>query len=311
MVYGTADYIDEDDRVTGAYANDEYSFDRLMADCMICQPAAFWRRRIADRVGPFDEALHYVMDYDYWQRIALAGGKIQFIPDKLASSRRYAETKTLSAKAAVHREIFEVCRRNAGRTHLNYFFGYWHHLMHDRDDLRARFLRRLPLTYIDLGWLHHRWFHGKLYFARELGEYLAGELRKRAAGTYQRCRTALGAQPPKVDTIAPQGKVRGFFADSWLGPEVEVPPREGRPGLHLHLAGTAPVNSTMTLLVGNAEVRKLPLAAGVPQRVSIPFEFDGPRSLRIVFSDSIVDAVNRRLAFHLHDTNIFSEQDTW
>src|SRR5262245_29974254 len=69
LVYGRAHYIDEHDQVVGAYHTDDYSFARLMHDCCICQPAAFWRRRIQDRVGAFDEALDYAMDYDYWLRV--------------------------------------------------------------------------------------------------------------------------------------------------------------------------------------------------------------------------------------------------
>lgn len=41
MVYGQADYIDEQDNIIGTYRTDEYSFNRLAKDCMICQPSAF------------------------------------------------------------------------------------------------------------------------------------------------------------------------------------------------------------------------------------------------------------------------------
>ncbi len=36
----------------------------------IPQPTAFWRREVADAVGPLDESLNYVMDLDYWIRIS-------------------------------------------------------------------------------------------------------------------------------------------------------------------------------------------------------------------------------------------------
>ena len=70
LIYGDADYIDEMDNVTGVYSTAEYSFERLMQDCCICQPAAFWRARIAEKVGAFDERLQFAMDFDYWLRIA-------------------------------------------------------------------------------------------------------------------------------------------------------------------------------------------------------------------------------------------------
>ena len=52
LVYGDADYIDADDRVTGMYPTADYSFERLMEDCCICQPAAYWRASVTESVGP-------------------------------------------------------------------------------------------------------------------------------------------------------------------------------------------------------------------------------------------------------------------
>lgn len=37
----------------------------------ISQPATFWRKKITDDIGGFDESLNYSMDYDYWLRTSL------------------------------------------------------------------------------------------------------------------------------------------------------------------------------------------------------------------------------------------------
>ena len=42
---GRAAFIDPADRYLGMYPTAPYSFPRLMEDCCICQPAAFWTRR--------------------------------------------------------------------------------------------------------------------------------------------------------------------------------------------------------------------------------------------------------------------------
>jgi glycosyltransferase involved in cell wall biosynthesis len=34
------------------------------------QPSIFWRREVFERVGPLDERQHYIMDFDYWVRVA-------------------------------------------------------------------------------------------------------------------------------------------------------------------------------------------------------------------------------------------------
>jgi len=37
---------------------------------MLPQPSTFWSRRAFKQVGEFNEKYHYVMDYDYWLRMA-------------------------------------------------------------------------------------------------------------------------------------------------------------------------------------------------------------------------------------------------
>ena len=127
MLYGKADYIDKEDKKTGMYNTDVYSFERNMFDCCICQPASFWRKRVADIVGKFDESLHYAMDYDYWLRMDRAGGRILHIPDILAASRRYEETKTLSQREEIFSEIFKICKTHGNYVSRNYFDGLWHY----------------------------------------------------------------------------------------------------------------------------------------------------------------------------------------
>ncbi|MCQ3944309.1 MAG: glycosyltransferase [bacterium] len=41
-----------------------------IADSMLPQPSTFWSRNAWEKVGEFNEAYHYVMDYDYWLRMS-------------------------------------------------------------------------------------------------------------------------------------------------------------------------------------------------------------------------------------------------
>lgn len=157
LLYGDADYLDEDDRIIGAYATEPYSFARLAEENIVCQPAAFWRSRLGRRVGPFDEALRYAMDYDYWLRIAQAGGRIEYLPRTLAASRLHPRAKTVAERPRVLREIFAVSEARLGRVGRTYFVGLWH------DRLKAlRWLgplRRSRRLYQAMGYLHHQWYH--------------------------------------------------------------------------------------------------------------------------------------------------------
>lgn len=159
MVYGKAIYIDTDDKKTGTYNTDDYSFERLMFDCCVCQPAAFWRKRIARKAGDFDQQLNYVMDYDYWLRIDRIGGNIQHMPDLLAASRLYPETKTLSSRREIYREIFKICLKHGGYVDRNFFFGLWHHLTHENETGWLGKSAWLKKNYAKLVSLHYYAFH--------------------------------------------------------------------------------------------------------------------------------------------------------
>lgn len=46
-----------------------YSYNKLCITNFIAQPATFWRKKVHNKVGYFDQTLHYVMDYDFWIRL--------------------------------------------------------------------------------------------------------------------------------------------------------------------------------------------------------------------------------------------------
>jgi glycosyltransferase involved in cell wall biosynthesis len=311
MVYGDADYIDEGDRVIGVYRTAEYSVGRLLEDCMVCQPAAFWRRRIAEEVGPFDDRLNFTMDYDYWLRIAKVGGDIRFLREKLACSRLYAETKTLSARSKIYKEIFKVCRRHAGYVHLSYYQGYWHHLLHEKYQKASRMLRASAGLHARLGALHHRWAHPKRYSLRQVVPSFA----VKAAGRLALAggKRGVAASPPA--SVAPVVDQRlplvGFLTDNWLEPRLSVPPKARAPGQVLRIAGWSPVDVEMSVRAGDREIRKFALKAHRYEKMTFPADLVGADRIEILFSAFMEDSANRRLSFLLQDTNIFTEQDTY
>jgi glycosyltransferase involved in cell wall biosynthesis len=309
LVYGRADYIDEHDQVTGTYNTAEYSFPRLMMDCCICQPAAFWRRRIADKIGPFDERLNYVMDYDYWLRIDRAGGCLEHIHDKLACSRRYPETKTLSGRYKIYREIFRVCKQHGGYVDIGFCHGFWHHLCWERAGSLPSRLRWLPRFQTGMAHLHHKWLNRDRY---TVGRVLTGVGRRlgRLAGVGLGPFAALLGRMERWSKLLTRRKwVRGFWDDNWLAPTCRVVLKDrGRDGW-LRLAGTAPRDMTLTVRAGRRIVGAFPLRADRYETVCFPVQAELGHRLTLHFSDQVVDASGRVVSFLLQDTNLFSEQD--
>jgi len=147
MLYGNADYIDANGAVIGSYPTAAYSFERLMHDCCVCQAAAFWRRRIVDRIGPFDVTLQTAMDYEYWLRMATSGAIIHHTTDKLAQSRLHADAKTLAMRGVIYKEIFAICDKHGGYISLSYFHGRWAYRLYETWSGGERLRRLLPRAY--------------------------------------------------------------------------------------------------------------------------------------------------------------------
>src|SRR5205823_4831882 len=99
----------------------------LQEENCICQPAAFWRARVAEVVGPFNESLRYAMDYEYWLRLARAGARFHYVDRVLAATRRHPATKSLSERGEVLREIIAVSEAQSHYVGRTYFIGLWHH----------------------------------------------------------------------------------------------------------------------------------------------------------------------------------------
>ncbi|MDR7417465.1 MAG: glycosyltransferase family 2 protein [Armatimonadota bacterium] len=118
-IYGDCDYVDAQGRVLGPYPTRPYDYVALVRDArnFIPQPAAFLRRRLLDRVGPLDETLHYVMDFDYWLRAGLHH-TIAYLPVRLAATRLHARAKSVTSGAAFGQELVGVYRRLFARDDL-------------------------------------------------------------------------------------------------------------------------------------------------------------------------------------------------
>lgn len=132
VVYGMADHIDINGLVIDSYPTQPWNYERLKENCFICQPALFFRRRIIEAHGLFDEKLNYCMDYEYWLRLGHMGVVFHYLENKLAGSRMYSTNKTLGSKLNVHKEINNMFTMQFGCVPDQWLFGYVHVVMGKR-----------------------------------------------------------------------------------------------------------------------------------------------------------------------------------
>ncbi len=97
-LYGNCRIVDEHDReirkwIT-AYKNRlsrKYSYERLLTENFISQPAVFIRRTALQAAGPIDPGLPAAMDYDLWLRLSKLG-RPGYIDEDLACFRVHKDS---------------------------------------------------------------------------------------------------------------------------------------------------------------------------------------------------------------------------
>jgi hypothetical protein len=124
-IYGEGYHIKEDGTVIERYPTEPYDRKRLAETCFICQPTVFIRRSILEEIGFLDESLSYSMDYDLWLRIA-ERYSWSYLPEYLACTRFYPETKTLGKRVEAHKEIMQVVYRRNHFVPPSWIYGYGH-----------------------------------------------------------------------------------------------------------------------------------------------------------------------------------------
>lgn len=88
--------------------------DQLRNTNPLGQPAVWWRRRVYEKFGGFDESLHYCMDHEYWLRL---GTQVRWhhLAEPLAVSRLHPDAKTASQLPAMWRETAQMLTRSGWR----------------------------------------------------------------------------------------------------------------------------------------------------------------------------------------------------
>jgi glycosyltransferase involved in cell wall biosynthesis len=300
LVYGRDALIDAHGRYLGMYPTKEYSFDTLVDCCCISQPAAFWRARLTQRIGPFDESLGLVMDYEYWLRADRAGGKIEHIPDVLAHTRMHRQTKTSGSgkpktfHERFYRELFAVSMKHAGYVSSKYVFSWLDAAVFNAHPWTRRY--EDLLTRVVQTWYHNRYRCQKKSW-RAAVSVLANERRY----VLPFLRRQVPALNPRNWFRSPPPQVK-LAGDLWLGPEA-VLPHAGGP---VRLAGVPARDVVLRIYRGTDEVVAVKLRENEPTDVCVDIPGAGP--LRLTFSDSELLPDGRRVSFKLHGTTLFGER---
>ncbi|HKC23704.1 MAG TPA: glycosyltransferase family 2 protein [Thermoanaerobaculia bacterium] len=139
FVYGRAIYIDAEGRRLGPYLTRPYDAGALASFCFVAQPAAFFRRRVWEEIGPFDASLHHTMDYDFWLRLAsrYPPERVRYIDRELAAARLHPDAKTVAGWGRALEEILDLVKRRTGYVSLWWCVAKWDHEIDGRNQVIA------------------------------------------------------------------------------------------------------------------------------------------------------------------------------
>lgn len=83
----------------------------MMTGNRLCATTCLIRADLAARIGPFDEQLQFVQDYDYWMRLLIAS-KIKVLDERLTRYRRHEANLSKVDPAGSCAQTCEVVRRH-------------------------------------------------------------------------------------------------------------------------------------------------------------------------------------------------------
>jgi len=126
VVYGDDVLIGSENTFLRVDHKYDYSRERLLRSCYICQPALFFRWEVLEN-HRLDESLEYVMDYEFWLRLSETY-EFHHVDRILAADRNHADRKMLTDREALIPER-ESIQKKYGQT-----FGgtYWLGRMADK-----------------------------------------------------------------------------------------------------------------------------------------------------------------------------------
>jgi glycosyltransferase involved in cell wall biosynthesis len=115
VVYGDVALIDAESQVLNLHTVPKFGYDKLLRYCFIEQPSLFFRSEVLEE-NRLDTDLAYVMDYEFWLRLA-AEWEFRHVPDVLSGDRNHKARKILNDRDQMQAEGKEMKRQYGGRDH--------------------------------------------------------------------------------------------------------------------------------------------------------------------------------------------------
>ncbi len=110
-IYGDCDYISATGEFLEKYEAGPFDYEAFFRTSRspIPQPAMFIRRAVYEQIGPVNESLRLVMDWEYWLRVGM-NYPILYLPQILATYRVHGSSKSATENLRFGEETVRVYR---------------------------------------------------------------------------------------------------------------------------------------------------------------------------------------------------------
>jgi glycosyltransferase involved in cell wall biosynthesis len=153
LVYGNVYHIDATSQRTGQRLGQPFVLNDVLESWhnVVPQPGFVMKRSVQEQTGELDADMRFSMDFDYWLRLALSGGRLVYVPTFLAAARLHSFAKTSQIQLVAAQEQIRICekissyadfgrfsaKRNMIRGAAYLSAAYWSYLAGDATETRT------------------------------------------------------------------------------------------------------------------------------------------------------------------------------
>lgn len=110
LIIGNMNLIDEYDQIINDLKYVTPTYHSLLAEGMVLtNQAAFWRRDVHEKIGYFNEGLHYGFDYEWFLRV-LQVGRAFHVNQTWGGLRMHSQTKTFQFQELFEQEYAQILK---------------------------------------------------------------------------------------------------------------------------------------------------------------------------------------------------------
>ncbi len=117
-LYGCTIMIDQNGKELLKRHDNPFDYNILLYGInYIQQPSTFWRKKVTERIGLFDEDLHFNMDYEYWIRMGYDGLQLNYTETFLSKYRLHTNSKSVLNSNIIQEER-KIIRRKYSKIYI-------------------------------------------------------------------------------------------------------------------------------------------------------------------------------------------------